>query len=297
MKEINWFPGHMAKSRRELLSNLTRAELILEVCDARVPNSSRHPDLDKMFKRKPVWTILGKADLADPFCTERWLEQAVADNAIWLALNILSDDDLLELRQKLLDYNQQYISIARRKGKIVSPLRIVIVGIPNSGKSTLINRLIGRKSARTSNKPGVTRNLTWIRGGTDFEVLDTPGILPPRLDTIEMKRNLAAVGAIPDEILPIEEVSFALFRQLAVNYPDLIKARFGINIRIENACSLCEINAWELFQQAALKRNCLASGGEPDLPRFNNLFLQEFRSGKIGRVSLECPQAEIKKVL
>lgn len=296
MKEINWFPGHMAKSRRELLSNLTRAELILEVCDARLPSSSRYPDLDKIFKRKTVWTILGKADLADPTCTKRWLDQAVADNAVWLALDILSDGDLLELRRRLLDYNQQYISIERLKGKIISPLKIVIVGIPNSGKSTLINRLIGRKSARTSNKPGITRNLTWIRGGTEFEVLDTPGILPPRLDTVEMKRNLAAVEAIPDGIIPIEEVSFALFRQLLVNYPDLIGDRFGINVGIEETCSSCEMKAWELFQQAAIERNCLASGGKPDLPRFYNLFLHEFRSGMIGRISLECPQHEIRRV-
>jgi ribosome biogenesis GTPase A len=289
LKEINWFPGHMAKSRRELLSSLTRADLILEVCDARLPSSSRHPDLDKMFREKAVWTILSKADLADPLCTERWLSQATTNNLIWLALNILSDNDLMNLKRRLLDYNQQYISIARQKGKKVSPLRIVVVGIPNSGKSTLINRLIGRKSARTSNKPGVTRKLAWIKGGTDFEVLDTPGILPPRLDTFEMKRNLAATGAIPDDILPIEEVSFALFRQLIVDYHDLIEARFGIGIKSENTLALSEKESWELFQQAALKRNCLASGGKPDLPRFFNLFLQEFRSGKIGRISLEWP--------
>lgn len=289
MKEINWFPGHMAKSRRELLSSLTRADLILEVCDSRLPSSSRHPDLDKLFRKKAVWTILGKADLADPSCTEKWLRQAAAKNMVWLALNILSYNDLMDLKRKLLDYNQQYISIARKKGKKVSPLRIVVVGIPNSGKSTLINRLIGRKSARTSNKPGVTRKLAWIRGGTDFEVLDTPGILPPRLDTFEMKRNLAATGAIPNDILPIEEVSFALFRQLLIDYPDLIEARFGIGIKSKNTFALSMEESWELFQQAALKRNCLASGGQPDLPRFFNLFIQEFRSGKIGRISLEWP--------
>jgi len=281
VKEINWFPGHMAKSRRELLGSLKRADLILEVCDARLPKSSRHPDLDKISEGKPVWTILGKSDLADPVCTDKWLCSAEAENKIWLALNLFSDRELNQLRKRLRDYNEKFLVAARAKGQRISPLRLIIVGIPNTGKSTLINRLIGKKSTQTSNRPGVTRSLRWVRGGTDYEILDTPGILPPRLNNKESKLNLAAAGAIPDDILPLDEVAFALFKKLLLDYPALMEQRFAVTNGGQEE--------WELFQMAACKRNCLASGGKADLPRFINLLLREFRTGKIGRISLECP--------
>lgn len=287
--DINWFPGHMAKSRRELLDNLKRADLVLEICDARLPKSSRHPDLAGILQRKPVWTILGKADLADPFCSKLWLEMAAEREQTWLAMDLFFEPDLKVLRDMLREFNAKALELAKAKGKKISPLRIIVAGIPNTGKSTLINRLVGKKTAQTSNKPGVTRKLRWVKGGTDFEVLDTPGILAPKLDTGEAKINLAATGAIPDDILPLEDVAFALFTSLLQTYPRLMKSRYDVSAQKEDAERVDHVDYWEIFQQAAIKRNCLAKGGSPDIDRFNKMLLQEFRSGKIGRISLEFP--------
>jgi ribosome biogenesis GTPase A len=284
--EINWFPGHMAKSRRELLDNLKRADLVLEICDARLPKSSRHPDLVNILQKKPVWTILGKADLADPLCTKLWLDRAAEREQTWLAMDIFSEPDLRVLRGMLQEFNAKSLQTAISKGKRIAPLRIIVAGIPNTGKSTLINRLVGKKTTATSNKPGVTRKLRWIRGGTDFEVLDTPGILAPKLDTRESKVNLAATGAIPDDILPLEEVAFALFIILIKTYPEFMEDRYQVGSRAEYADNSYY---WELFQEAAINRNCLAKGGKPDIDRFNKLLIREFRSGRIGRISLESP--------
>ncbi|HHU07142.1 MAG TPA: ribosome biogenesis GTPase YlqF [Clostridiaceae bacterium] len=287
--EINWFPGHMAKSRRELQENIKRADLVLEICDARLPLSSRHPDLVGILQKRPVWTILGKADLADPLCTKAWLETAAERKQIWLAMDLFFEPDLKILRSMLQEFNAKSLEEAKTKGKRISPLRIVVAGIPNTGKSTLINRLVGKKTTQTSNKPGVTRKLRWVKGGTDFEVLDTPGILAPKLDTREAKINLAATGAIPDDILPLEEVAFALFTFLLQRYPEMMESRYEVSVQAEDLEYVDNVEYWEIFQQAAIKRNCLSKGGKPDIDRFNKLFLQEFRSARIGRISLEFP--------
>lgn len=279
--DIHWFPGHMAKSRRELMANLGRADLILEICDARLPASSRHPDLAEFFAQKPVWTILSKADLSDPKQNESWLQYAEGRGEKWLFMDLYAPADLKKLRAELKEFNQQFVAAAKSKGKRISPLKLIVVGIPNTGKSTLINRLAGKKTALASNRPGVTRSLRWIRIGTEFEILDTPGILAPKLDTAEIKINLAATGAIPDDILPLEEVAYKLFAKLCQDYPQLMRNRYEADCQAEDQ--------WARYQEAALNRNCVAKGGKADIDRFSKLFLQDFRNLRIGQISLEFP--------
>lgn len=286
--DINWFPGHMAKTLRQMREQLKAVDMVVETCDARIPESSRNPELDSIMGDKPRLLVLSKADLADPAATTAWLNYYNSNSLEAVACESTSRRSLDPLRRRIIEINQHKIDKAKEKGRLIRPIRVMIVGIPNTGKSTLINSLSGRKAAIVGDKPGVTRNISWTRSGTEMELMDTPGVLWPRLGEDRFKINLAASGAIKDEILPIEEVAGLTFLRLVKTYPDLIMVRYKIEQLHDDYDELLPLD--ELLEEAARKRGCLLSGGRADLNRFSNLFLDDLRSGRIGRVTLELPQ-------
>lgn len=285
--DINWFPGHMAKTLRLMKEQLKLVDMVIETCDARIPESSRNPELDKLLGQKPRILVLNKADLADPDVTANWLEKYAQDNLQAIACESINRRSLEPLRRQILAMNQHKIDRAKEKGRLVRPVRIMITGIPNTGKSTLINSLSGRKAAIVGDRPGVTRHISWSRAGSELELLDTPGVLWPRLGSEAHKINLAASGAIKDELLPIEDVVAWTIRNLTVHYPDLLKSRYKLETLYDDHDQ--PITPDRLMEQAARLRGCILSGGRVDLLRFSNLFLDDLRGGRIGRISLERP--------
>lgn len=279
--EVNWFPGHMAKALREIKDHLKQVDLVVETCDARIPDSSRNPELQKLIGQKPRILILNKADLADPDITMRWINAYRTDQITALACVSTQRKDLNALIKTIQEYGREKTERAAARGRIFRPIRVMVVGIPNTGKSTLINTLCGRKLAVTADKPGVTRHMNWIRTGGQIELLDSPGVLWPKLSGRDSQVHLAATGAIRDEVLQVEEIAAETLKSLVLNYPKLIEKRYNL---ID-----CEVNGEALLEAAALGRGCLLPGGKPDVGRFSRLFLDEFRGGKIGRISLEKP--------
>jgi len=278
---INWYPGHMAQTLRALKTYLRQVDLVLETSDARIPRSSRNPELNSLLGDKPRLLILNKADLADPDVTARWLAGYAQIGITALACDSTNRSGLTALRRSLADLSRVKSEKAQIRGRLFRPFRVMVAGIPNTGKSTLINALCGRKLAKTADKPGVTRQISWIRSGGVLELLDSPGVLWPRLGDAINQRHLAATGAIRDELLPVEEVAAETLQELTGLYPDLIQQRYGLDEQAGDP--------QQAFNTAALRRGCLSSGGRPDTTRFAVLFLDELRSGRIGRVSLERP--------
>lgn len=279
--DVNWFPGHMAKTLREMRDHVKLVDIVIETCDARIPESSRNPELDRLLGQKPRILVLNKADLADPRATAAWLDWYRQKNIKALASESLRRGGLDVLRRTVLEMNQHKIDRALAKGRLIRPIRVLVVGIPNTGKSTMINALCGRKVAATADRPGVTRLVSWIRSGTDLELMDTPGVLWPRLGEVRNQLNLAATGAIKDELLPVEEVAARTLAALGQSYPDLVASRY----KLDDLTAAPDV----LLESATRKRGCLLPGNRPDLTRFANLFLDELRGGRIGRLTLEWP--------
>ncbi len=279
--DVNWFPGHMAKTLRELKDHLKMVDMVIETCDARIPESSRNPELHRLLGQKPRILILNKADLADPAVTSRWISWYKLAGITALACDSTRKSGLTELSKAAQAINQPKTDRALAKGRIFRPVRILVVGIPNTGKSTLINSLCGRKLAKTADKPGVTRQTCWIRSGGKLELMDSPGVLWPKLGDSISQLRLAATGAIRDDLLPLEEIAAGCLSLLAKTYPKLIQDRY----RLDDLAHSGD----QLLQQAARIRGCLLPGGKLDTLRFSVIFLDELRAGKIGRVSLEQP--------
>ena len=281
--DINWFPGHMAKTLRELKTYLKMVDLVIETCDARIPESSRNPELHRLLGQKPRILVLNKADLADRSVTDSWIAWYRNKGLTAISCDSLHKSGLKELEKACQDLVRHKTERALAKGRLTIPIRALVAGIPNTGKSTLINGLCGRKLAKTADKPGVTRHISWIRTGGQLELLDSPGILWPRLGDDRSKLLLAATGAIRDELLPVEDVTVASLQLLADEYPEMLRERYKMNDVAAPGI--------DLLEQAARLRGCLLPGGRLDTLRFSTLFLDELRAGKIGRISLEKPPA------
>lgn len=280
---VQWYPGHMAQALREMKNKLRLVDLIIEVCDARIPKSSRNPELITLIQKKPYILVLNKADLADPAVTRQWLNAFQKRSVIAISCNSNRQQGVGQLQKAAGECCRDVVSRERERGRTFRPIRAMVVGIPNTGKSTLINALSGRKSARTSNEPGVTRQLGWIRAG-QLELLDSPGVLWPKIENQTQQLYLAATGAIRDDLLPISQIAMDTFMILIRQYPERMRQRYQIEpADAEN------VEPEILFEQAALRRGCLLSGNRPDITRFAGLFLDDFRSGRIGRISLERP--------
>ncbi|HHU53548.1 MAG TPA: ribosome biogenesis GTPase YlqF [Clostridiaceae bacterium] len=296
MAKINWFPGHMAKSLKELKNSISACDYIIETCDARLPLSSRNPKLNKALQDKRYMLLLTKSDLADPIQTAKWIDfflRQKSDNLISvMAVNSLNQTEINKIRIRALADNQYIIDRAKSRGRRIKPIRIMINGIPNTGKSTLINGLIRKKSAKVSNRPGVTRSLNWLRAGTEFELLDTPGILMPKLETVAEQIKLGISGAIKDDVLPLIEVACGLVVILAQQYPQIFADLYEIKLNKEADYSTW-LTSHELLEKIAVRLNIIKSGGVPDLERTARRLLTEFRQGKLGRFTLEFFDQEI----
>lgn len=282
---IQWYPGHMAKTRRQMLENLKNIDLVCELVDARIPQVSRNPDMDEIAGDKPRMMILNRVDLADPEATRRWASFYRAQG--YAVLETASQHGTgtgrfaAAARERLADK----ISAWNEKGQTGRAVRVMVVGIPNVGKSTFINRVLGRKSAKAADKPGVTRGAQWFRVPGGIDLLDTPGILWPKFDDERVGILLAVTGAVKDDILDLETLACRLFELLAVRAPQAIVDRYKLTIPEQS-----DFLGYDLLQQAGRKRGFLISGGEIDTERMARVLLDEFRGGVLGRITLETPE-------
>ena len=279
---IQWFPGHMTKAQRMIEENIRMVDAVCEILDARIPFSSRNPDIDRLAADKPRLVILNRIDLADPKITEEWKKHFEAQGMMVLLTDAKSGKGVKSfvpavkklLEDKLRDYEA--------KGQVGRPLRVMILGIPNVGKSTFINKVAGRKAAIAGDKPGVTRGKQWINIGTGLDLLDTPGILWPKFESQEVGEMLAITNAIKADVLDKETLGANFILRLSRMYPQAIIDRYKFTPDPE-------LNGFELLEQAAKKRGFLVSRGEYDIERMANTLLGEYHDGKLGRISLEAP--------
>ena len=284
---LQWYPGHMTKAKRQMQEDLKLIDLIIELVDARIPLSSRNPDIDELGKNKARLILLNKSDLAD----ERYNEQLSAyfqkKGFYVVKVNAKSGAGLKSIQGVIQEACKAKIERDRRRGIKNRPIRAMVVGIPNVGKSTFINSYAGKACAKTGNKPGVTKGKQWIRLNKTLELLDTPGILWPKFEDQEVGKRLAFIGSIKDEILNLEELSLELLDYIRTNYPGLLNTRYGIEE---------EGTPVSLLEAVADKRKCLIRGQEIDYAKAAGIVMEEFRNGKIGRITLEFPPVEEETV-
>ena len=279
--EINWFPGHMAKALRDVKESLKKVDMVIETCDARIPYSSRNPELDKILGTKPRILVLNKSDLAEDALTRQWIQKFESQGIKTISLEGTNKATMKKLKDTCLTLCADKIERALNKGRLIRPIRAMVVGIPNTGKSTIINTMSGRKITATSDRPGVTRSSQWVRTDDHLELMDMPGVLWPKIEERDSQIRLAATGAIRDTLLDVVEVAYETMKLLMQYYPDRLMERY----QIDSGAS----TGFETFETAAKKRGCILSGGRIDTERFAVLFLDEVRGGKLGKITLERP--------
>ncbi|USK81890.1 ribosome biogenesis GTPase YlqF [Peribacillus frigoritolerans] len=278
---IQWFPGHMAKARREVTEKLKLIDIIFELVDARIPASSRNPMIDEIIQHKPRVILLNKADMADPAKTNMWLEHYKSQGKTAIAINSQAGNGLNQITAASKNLLKEKYERMESRGIKPRAIRAMIVGIPNVGKSTLINRLAKKNIAKTGNTPGVTKAQQWIKVGKELELLDTPGILWPKFEDQEVGLKLALTGAIKDTILNLHEVSLYGLRFLEKEYPERLKSRYNLDVIPQETL--------ELFDAVGKFRGCLASGGLIDYDKTAELVVREIRSEKMGPLTFEVP--------
>ncbi|WP_411739755.1 ribosome biogenesis GTPase YlqF [Peribacillus sp. S4] len=278
---IQWFPGHMAKARREVTEKLKLIDIIFELVDARIPASSRNPMIDEIIQHKPRVILLNKADMADPAKTKMWLEHYKSQGKTAIAINSQAGNGLNQITAASKNLLKEKYERMESRGIKPRAIRAMIVGIPNVGKSTLINRLAKKNIAKTGNTPGVTKAQQWIKVGKELELLDTPGILWPKFEDQEVGLKLALTGAIKDTILNLHEVSLYGLRFLEKEYPERLKSRYNLDVIPQETL--------ELFDAVGKFRGCLASGGFIDYDKTAELVVREIRSEKMGPLTFEVP--------
>lgn len=279
-EKINWFPGHMVKTRRQITENLKLCDAVIEIRDARIVRSSANPEVDKILGDKPRIILLNKADLAEGAVTRRWQEVLTNDTTVILEVNSLTGDGLNKIKPALEGLLRDKLERMANKGLKTYFMRVMVVGIPNVGKSSFINRMAKNSIAKVGDRPGVTKNKQWIKTKQNIEMLDTPGILWPKFEDETVAMNLAFTGAIKDEIMDIETLALRLIERLSVHYADRLAQRYQIEIGESGL---------ETMEAIALKRGYLMRGREPDYTRTAVMLLDEYRGGKLGRISLEWP--------
>ncbi len=295
MKDIQWFPGHMTKTRRMIQANLSLVDGVVEILDARIPVSSRNPEMDRLVKGKPRMLILNKADMADNNATEKWMNFYRAKGYTVIKCNCKTGDGIKAFLPAVKNQMLKELMDKRRaKGIEGAPLRLMIVGIPNVGKSSFINRMAKSKKAKVEDRPGVTRTKQWVKLGENVEMLDMPGVLWPKFEDQGVARKLAFTGAVKDDILDIEALASYLLENLADNYSKALIERYKIEIPDkpeDESLILSDIaRGFEILENIGRKRGMLISGGEVNTERAAITVLDEFRSGKLGHVTLELPQ-------
>jgi ribosome biogenesis GTPase A len=272
----------MAKTRRLIIENLKLVDVVIELLDARIPKSSRNPEIDSIVGEKPRVIALNKSDLSDPKQNDEWKRFFSQQGIDVIYTNAITGMGFGELKGKLKQLTRKKLEAAQAKGRIQRPIKTMVVGIPNVGKSAFINKMAGKASAATGDRPGVTRDKQWVRINPQIMLLDTPGILWPKFEDQEIGLNLAVTGAIKDEIMDISELAAKLLEKLAIVYPAELMGRYKLE-EIEDR------KGFDLLQEAGKKRGCLIAGGEVDLNRISAIVLDEFRGGRIGKITLESP--------
>jgi len=288
---INWFPGHMRKALNETGERLKLVDIVYETADCRIPFSSRNPELDKIIGDKPRIVVLNKADLADPAKTNQWIDHLAKSGITACALESNHKKGFDRLNQLTMDLMEEKLSKAAEKGRTGRPVRAMVVGSPNTGKSTLINALAGKKAAVTGDRPGVTKDFKWIMTGGRLELMDMPGVLWPRIATKRSAICLQACGSIKDEVTEVTETAYEIMKILIELYPKLMTERYGVPLDIEADDDEMGYSDpyYDLFLAMGKKRGCVMSGGRVDEERFAKTLLTDLREGRIGRITLEDP--------
>lgn len=284
---IQWFPGHMAKARRQVEERLNHVDVVMELLDARLPLSSRNPMMAEIVSKKPHLVLLTKVDLADERGNREWMNYFTSQGVRAVLIDARTGKGVKQLPRLAADLMQDKWQALQQKGVQKTTVRCLIVGIPNVGKSSLINRLAGRSATKTGDRPGVTKAEQWIRVGQYMQLLDTPGILWPKFDDPVIGQRLAASGAIKEDILPVEEIALFTVNYLLERYPESLKERYRLDELSGDGVSLLE--------RIGQKRGCIASGGVIDLEKASVVLLQDLRNGKLGRISLEFPEDWIER--
>ena len=286
IKSINWFPGHMRKALNDVQENLKLVDIVYETCDARIPFSSRNPELDRIIGNKPRVVILNKSDLADPNATKSWISYLKENGVTAVALESTKKKGLDDLWKESKNLCSDLLDKAAAKGRIGRPIRAMVVGVPNTGKSTLINALCGRKVAVTGDKPGVTRAPKWVRTEGQLELMDMPGVLWPKIQTKRSQLVLTATGAVKQEVTDSVEIAYETMKILLERYPKELCERFKIAGPDDEDFIYDD---YDRFLEMAKKRGCIMSGGRIDEDRFAKVFLDDLRQARIGRITLEVP--------
>ncbi|XZJ42952.1 ribosome biogenesis GTPase YlqF [Clostridium perfringens] len=279
---INWFPGHMVKTKREIQNNLKLVDAVIEIRDARIPKSSKNPDIDTLCAGKPRVILLNKSDLTDPKVTKAWKESLTNDETIVLEVNALKGEGLNAIKPALLKLLKEKHDRLKAKGLAKITTRAMVVGIPNVGKSTFINKMAKNNIAKTGDRPGVTKNKQWIKTKLGIELMDTPGVLWPKFEDEIVGLNLAFTGAIKDEIMDTEELTLKLVERLQETNPEELMTRYKLTELHENPL--------DNLDAIARKRGAIMAGNQIDYNRIAGIILDEFRGGKIGKISLEKPE-------
>lgn len=286
---IQWYPGHMTKTRRMISEKIKQVDAVCEVRDARIPHSSRNPDIDELVAEKPRLIILNRVDQADPSVTAEWAAHFKKNGYAVLETDSKSGRGTVAFSEAVRSLLAEKLEAYAAKGQAGRVIRLMILGIPNVGKSTFINRIAGRKAAKAEDRPGVTRSGQWVPIGKGLELFDTPGILWPKFEDEQIGMNLAFTGAVKDEILDTETLGCYLMRFLCANYPQAVKEQYRLSEIPEQEDEEDIAYGYRMLELAGKKRGFLISGGEIDTERMAKTLLDEFRGGKLGRFSLERP--------
>ena len=285
-QQIQWFPGHMAKTRRLISENLKNVDIVIELLDARIPRSSKNPEIAALIQNKPILTLLNKSSLADDAVTRDWIDWYKSNGGYAIKIDCITGEGISGIGPAVKNILKDKLKRLEEKGMAGRKIKAMIVGIPNVGKSSLVNKLSGQKKAKVEDRPGVTLNKQWVATSQGFELLDMPGVLWPKFDDRLTGEKLASTGAIKDAILDTEELGMILAKRLLEITPDLLCARYKLNYD-----EVSELDSWDLLCSIGKKRGFLISGGEINTERTALMLLDEFRAAKIGKISLEKPES------
>lgn len=277
--DYQWYPGHMTKAMRQMKEDIKLIDLVIELLDARIPISSRNPDIDNLGKNKARLVLLNKSDLADEVQNNKWIQYFKDKGIIALKINSKNKQGIKDINNAVLTVCKEKIERDKRKGIKNRPVRAMVVGIPNVGKSTFINAYAGKNCAKTGNKPGVTKGKQWIRLGKNLELLDTPGVLWPKFDDQKIGLHLAFIGSMNDNNLDMAELAYQLIKEVSKTYPEAFLNRYGI---------VGDEDALQVMYQVAEVRGCKLKGNKPDLDKTSSMIMDDFRSGKLGRITIDC---------
>jgi ribosome biogenesis GTPase A len=285
MANYQWYPGHMTKAKRMMQEDIKLIDLVIEVVDARVPLSSRNPDIDELGKNKSRIILLNKSDLADSKKNKLWIEYFLNKGFYVLEINSKTGQGVKAIQSVVGEACKEKIERDRKRGIINRPVRAMVVGIPNVGKSTFINSFAGKACAKTGNKPGVTKGKQWIRMNKGLELLDTPGILWPKFEDQTVGLHLAMIGSINDEIVHLDELAYDLINFIREDYSGLLEKRYDIEIPQGQ-------NAYDTIKSICVSKKCFLKGEELDIMKASNMVVDDFRNGRIGKITLEIPKNE-----